>query len=108
MDIRIQGVPSVDRRRLFSVNVPGAAIEDGTAVFLTPGAINTNNPGVWSVATTNTPEPSCFLLLLTGLVSITGATRIGLRISIRYWRLSEERTDETPLLSPVNANADRW
>jgi hypothetical protein len=78
-DIRIQGKQSLGFPRLGSANVPGAAIEDATAVLFTPGAINTNNPGVWSVATTNIPEPNCFLLLLTGLVSITGTKRIGVQ-----------------------------
>jgi len=85
-DIRITAVPLLGFRRLFSANIPGVVVEDGTAVLSFPAhtlALNTDNPGAWSVATTNIPEPSCFLLLLTGLVSITGVKRIRLQTSIR-------------------------
>src|SRR6516164_9283474 len=81
-DIRIQGKLSVGFRRFGSVNIPGLVVGDETVVLLKPQALITNNPGVWSVATTNIPEPSCFLLLLAGLVSITGVKRIGLQTSI--------------------------
>jgi hypothetical protein len=47
---------------------------DETGLLLKVGASNTNNPGMWSAITTNTPEPSCLLLLCTGLLSIVGAT----------------------------------
>ena len=57
-DIRIQGVQSLGFPRLASANVPGAAIGDETAVLLTVGASNTNNPGEWSAGTTSIPEPS--------------------------------------------------
>ena len=75
--IRITGDPFLGFPRLFSSNVGGVG-GDATVRFLTLEAGNTNNPGVWS-ETTTIPEPSCFLLLLAGLVCIAGAKGIGLQ-----------------------------
>ena len=72
-DVRITGKQALVKESLSTVNFPGFSEDE---VGIPVGALNTNNPGVWSAVTTNTPEPSCLLLLCTGLLSIVGGARV--------------------------------
>jgi hypothetical protein len=74
-NVCIVGRGALGLPRFGTANRPPYVPEDTTNLFNRDSALILGNPGTWSMATISTPEPSCLLLLCTGLLSIVGRVR---------------------------------